>query len=94
MPRETSSQDPPTPKGTNIRPKEERYGGEGHAGADPFKRPRSGDKQDTHANSPVEVPDATVEDLVQQPDDLPATSEGDLPPEASARQAQTEHESV
>ncbi len=55
---------PPDP---NIRTPEERYGGQGHAGEDPFAGKRAG-KKNKPPDPEIEVPNATVEDLVEQPD--------------------------
>jgi hypothetical protein len=49
----------------NIRSPEERYGGEGHAGTDPHSGQKPGRSRD--ADSSVEVPNATVEELIEQP---------------------------
>ena len=57
-------------KDPNIRSPEERYGGEGHAGDDPFAGERAG-KKDLPADPSIEVPDASVQDLIQQPDSRP-----------------------
>jgi hypothetical protein len=50
----------------NIRSPEERYGGEGHAGTDPQPAKKPGRSRDA-ADSSVEVPNATVEELIAQP---------------------------
>ena len=52
----------------NIRSPEERFGGEGHAGTDPFAKPTTGRRQHPDADPSVEIPNATVEELVQQPE--------------------------
>jgi hypothetical protein len=70
MPRDTPEQDP-TPEGTNIRSPEERFGGEGHAGTDPFARDRTGKRRDTRDDSPVEVPTARLDELSRQPATAP-----------------------
>lgn len=54
----------------NIRSPEERLGGEGHAGNDPFAGDRAGHK-DIPPDPSVEVPDADLQDLIQQPDERP-----------------------
>jgi hypothetical protein len=51
----------------NIRSPEERYGGEGHAGTDPFASPTSGRKRRAKADPALEVPDASVADLTAMP---------------------------
>lgn len=58
----------PLSQSANIRPPAERYGGEGHAGTDPYARPKSNQRQDGSHDSPVEVPNADLEDLVEVPD--------------------------
>ena len=62
---------------TNIRSPEERYGGEGHAGTDPFARPRPGRDRTGEGDSHVEVPNATVDDLVQKPASAPERATDD-----------------
>ena len=62
-------------KDPNIRSPEERYGGEGHAGDDPFAGERAG-KKDLPADPSIEVPDASVQDLIQQPDSRPEKLQG------------------
>jgi hypothetical protein len=52
----------------NIRPPEERYGGEGHAGDDPFAGERAGHR-DISPDPAVEMPDADLHELIQQPDE-------------------------
>ena len=64
MPGKHPEQNPPSDE-MNIRSPEERYGGEGHAGTDPFAKPKPGSSHD--AASSVEVPNATVEELFEQP---------------------------
>lgn len=51
----------------NIRSPEERYGGEGHAGSDPFAGERAG-KKDLPPDPSVQVPDASTQDLIELPD--------------------------
>jgi hypothetical protein len=51
----------------NIRSPEKRYGGEGHAGSDPFAKPKPGDDRTGRNDSPEEVPNAAPDDLVQRP---------------------------
>lgn len=58
----------PNSEEMNIRSPEERYGGEGHAGTDPFAKQKSGSSRKSDADSSVEVPNATVEDLVDTPE--------------------------
>lgn len=53
----------------NIRSPEERYGGEGHAGSDPFAGKTSG--KGNRPDPAVEVPDATLEELIEQPGPAP-----------------------
>ncbi len=57
----------PTSEDMNIRSPEERYGGEGHAGTDPFAKQKPGSSRNADADSAVEVPNATVEELIEQP---------------------------
>jgi hypothetical protein len=61
----------------NIRSPEERYGGEGHAGTDPFARPRPGRDRTGEGDSHVEMPNATVDDLVQEPASAPERARDD-----------------
>jgi hypothetical protein len=76
MLRDSPDQDP-TPDGANIRSPEERYGGEGHAGTDPFERPKPGRDRSGGDDSPIEVPNATVDDLVPKPASAPERAEDD-----------------
>lgn len=66
----------------NIRPPAERYGGQGHAGDDPFAGERAG-HADILPDPSVMMPDATLEQLVELPDSVP---EGNK--EASNEQAE------
>jgi hypothetical protein len=75
MARRTDPKDDPS-KEMNIRSPEERYGGEGHAGTDPFVRPPVRDRTGA-GNSPDEVPDASVDDLVQEPASAPERAKDD-----------------
>ena len=58
----------------NIRPPEERYGGQGHAGENPYKEEDPGKRDE--ADSPVEIPDADLEDLIEVPDGPPGPYDG------------------
>ncbi len=51
----------------NIRPPEERYGGQGHAGEDPYAGPRAAPHPDIAPDPSVEVPNASVDELTQKP---------------------------
>jgi hypothetical protein len=66
MARETTDRDP-TPDSANIRSPEERYGGEGHAGTDPFAGEPPTGAPDKQPDRSLEVPDANVEDLIERP---------------------------
>jgi hypothetical protein len=72
----TGEKDDPSEE-MNIRSPEERYGGEGHAGSDPFARPKRGQDRSGKNDSPDEVPNATVDDLVQEPASAPERAEDD-----------------
>jgi len=61
----------------NIRSPEERYGGEGHAGSDPYARPNPGRDRTGKGDSPDEVPNATLDDLVQEPASAPERAKDD-----------------
>ncbi len=76
MARNTGENDDPSEE-MNIRSPEERYGGEGHAGSDPFARPKQGQDRTGTNDSPDEVPNATVDDLVQEPASAPERAEDD-----------------
>lgn len=67
MTRESENQNPLS-QSANIRSPEERYGGEGHAGDDPFASPKRRNDGDGPADSPVEVPNAELEELIELPD--------------------------
>jgi hypothetical protein len=76
MAQKTGAQGDPSDE-MNIRSPEERYGGEGHAGSDPFARPKRGRDKTGEHDSAVEVPNVTVDDLVQQPASAPERAEDD-----------------
>ena len=76
-------------KDPNIRSPEERYGGEGHAGDDPFAGERAG-KKDLAADPSLEVPNATVEELIELPDPRPDRTEDDPKPIGPERRSGTE----
>lgn len=68
----------------NIRTTEERYGGEGHAGTDPFAGMVTDQGQRIPGDPSLEVPDATVADLTQ----LPNSDKADLnDPQSETQQA-------
>lgn len=67
MTRETEDQNPLS-ESANIRSPEERYGGEGHAGSNPYTPSKPEDRADDSADSPVEVPNAELEELIELPD--------------------------
>lgn len=50
----------------NIRPPDERYGGEGHAGEDPFAE-RDHDGSAKNPDPAVEIPDASAAEMTQMP---------------------------
>lgn len=76
MPRATPKQDPSVDS-MNIRSPEERFGGEGHAGADPYDRSTADKHRKREADSPVEVPDASLDELSRQPATAPQRTEDD-----------------
>lgn len=55
-------------KKTNIRSPEERYGGEGHAGSDPFAGQQTPEGEQREADPSIEVPDATLDELIERPE--------------------------
>ena len=59
----------------NIRTPEERYGGEGHAGSDPYAGDRPGRANDTPPDPSVQTPDADLDDLLELPDAAPDQNE-------------------
>lgn len=67
----------------NIRSVEERYGGEGHAGEDPYAGPRPDPHRDIPPDPSVEMPNATVQDLIDQPDPERIPAEADWDQEAT-----------
>jgi len=69
----------------DIRPLEERYGGQGHAGEDPHAGQRAAPHPDIPPDPSVEVPDASVEDLIQQPESDGGQTEDPAWPGAKAR---------
>jgi hypothetical protein len=75
----------------NIRSPEERYGGEGHAGNDPFAGERAG-KKDLAPDPSVETPDATVQDLIDLPEPPPDRTETDTNANAPERRSGTERD--
>lgn len=96
MAREKPDKDP-TPDDANIRSGDERYGGEGHAGTDPFAPPKSRHDRTGRSDSSVELPNATHEDL----NPMPATAEeraeddsglpgGPVDPEVRKRRAEND----
>jgi len=74
----------------NIRTPEERYGGEGHAGTDPFARPTSGRGRNIGADPALEVPDATVAEMTTMPNsdaaDLTGPQDGMLDGQSGSTQ--------
>lgn len=76
MVRKSSENEDPS-ESMNIRSPAERYGGEGHAGTDPFAQPTRGQDRTGKSNSPIEVPDASVDDLVQEPASAPERARDD-----------------
>ena len=62
----------------NIRSIEERYGGQGHAGEDPYAGPRADPHHDIPPDPSVELPNATLHELIDKPDpELPYESDQD-----------------
>ncbi len=62
MPSEKPERNPLS-EDMNIRPPEERYGGQGHAGDDPHAGPGT----DEPADPSVEIPNASTEELIELP---------------------------
>lgn len=62
MPRNEPEENPLS-ESMNIRPPEERYGGQGHAGDDPHAGPGT----DEPADPSVEIPNASTEELIELP---------------------------
>lgn len=72
MPRNAPEENPLS-ESMNIRPPEERYGGQGHAGDDPY----SGPGNDVPPDPSVEIPNASVEELVELPQIGPEATENE-----------------
>jgi hypothetical protein len=75
----------------NIRSPEERLGGEGHAGEDPFAGDRAG-HPDIPPDPSIEVPDADLQDLIQQSDERPEQIENQ--PKSNSAERRTGTKSV
>ena len=77
MPRNAPAENPLS-EPMNIRPPEERYGGQGHAGDDPHAGPGS----DVPSDSSVEIPNASVEEMIEIPRKDPEAAGNESGPDA------------
>lgn len=85
MPRNEPERNPLS-ESMNIRPPEERYGGQGHAGDDPYAGPGT----DEPADPSVEIPDASTEELIELPKTDPEAAETSKQPTNRERKETSE----